>query len=238
MHAALSVPRIHVPKNRLSAVYSPSPNGAWVEHAKGPYFKTIGQSRKGRTWLHPEEALYLIERGSLDVRWPDVETTVNESVITEEAPPMSVQGAYAAFIGMEHDGPGALTLDRYVIYAGLKRNGYAVYRAEGWDGTVQVWNEGQKGNTSERSKGGNTWGMGLFGDLWTRTFSQDGPASLEEAAQGPLVPPGLYRSYGELFHHLFFGKCSFRKPISTVVWILFHVTILVLQSWRHHVQIL
>lgn len=33
---------------------------------------------KSRIWLLPEEALYLIERGNLDIRWPDLPSVGDE----------------------------------------------------------------------------------------------------------------------------------------------------------------
>lgn len=193
MHDALAAPRTHISKSRISAVFQPDPNGAWVEQAKGPHFKTMGQTVKsGRTWLWPEEALYLLDRGALDMRWPDI--PVGDDDAPAEGVTMSLQGAYAAFIGMD-TGPAALTLERYTVYAALKRAGYAVFRGEGWDGSVDAWNDER---LPERAppEGRPSWGLGILTELWHKTF---GPSddSAKRAVAGPLVPPGVYRSYGK-----------------------------------------
>ncbi|RMZ77658.1 hypothetical protein DV738_g4251, partial [Chaetothyriales sp. CBS 135597] len=52
--------------------------------------------------------------------------------------PMSLQGAYASFIGKS-----GLTLERYLVYAGLKRSGYVVQRAPTWG------DESESDNTAE-----------------------------------------------------------------------------------------
>jgi len=85
---------------------------------------------KGKEKMHahvqllPEEALYLIERGSMfcrkasDVQYPLTQETF------EQAVPMTLQEAYAEMIGKED-----ITLDRYLVFSYLKRLGYIVTRA-------------------------------------------------------------------------------------------------------------
>ena len=144
MHTALSYERIQQPKNHTQATYHPETNMAYVYNPKGPHFAKMGQvlsakedpfgddGRRGhRMWLLPEEVLYLLERGTVDVRWPV--TADDESEGRREGLPMSLQGAYAMFIGNEQDREGALTFERYSVYAGLKRSGYTVLRAPSWD---------------------------------------------------------------------------------------------------------
>ena len=78
MHTALSHPRLHQVKTHVVA--QNCPEGARyggtcvrVDNAHGPHFRTMGKGdSKSRIWLLLEEALYLIERGSLDIRWPDL----------------------------------------------------------------------------------------------------------------------------------------------------------------------
>jgi len=45
-----------------------------VESARGTHFRSMGAmnlgQRHGALWLLPEEALYLVERGNLDLWWP------------------------------------------------------------------------------------------------------------------------------------------------------------------------
>src|SRR5271163_4609157 len=83
MQTALSVPRVHSGKSHLVGVFvGEAPKGlrgrrgvegrcVCVKLFRGPLARTIGMGdARNRTWLWPEEALFLVERGSLDVRWP------------------------------------------------------------------------------------------------------------------------------------------------------------------------
>ncbi|KAK8156423.1 tRNA splicing endonuclease-like protein subunit [Phyllosticta citrichinensis] len=183
MHAAISTTRIHNPKNHVLATYDPVSNMAYVDSIKGQAFRTVGKYVDGKMALFPEEMLYLLERGSLDVRWPAAEDEA-------EGLPMSLQGAYATCLGMEEAIGGNLTMERYVVYAGLKRSGYIVTRAESWDGT-KVLNRG--GEVQQSST------LGLFGSLWRRIF---GATSSTKSSLGPLVSPGLYRNIGDVYRLL------------------------------------
>jgi len=126
MHTALSFQRVHQPKKHILAYYHPETNMAYSEDPKGPLFKSMGKVFPGkedplgprtagtnRLWLLPEEVLYLLERGTIDVRWPADEDDEDGLGL-----PMSLQGAYAAFIGMQSNAGGALTFERYSVYAG------------------------------------------------------------------------------------------------------------------------
>jgi tRNA-splicing endonuclease subunit Sen54 len=83
MHNALSFQRIHQPKKHVLAYYHAESNMAYTNDAKGPLFKNMGKVFAGkedplgprlagenRIWLLPEEAIYLLERGTIDIRWP------------------------------------------------------------------------------------------------------------------------------------------------------------------------
>lgn len=180
MHAAISTTRIHNPKGHILATYDPASNMAYVESIKGQAFRTIGKYVDGKMALFPEEMLYLLERGSIDVRWPAAEDEV-------EGLPMSLQGAYATCLGMEEVVGGNLTMERYVVYAGLKRSGYIVTRAESWNGNKVLSAEGQAQPSSA---------LGLFASFWRRVF---GNTSSAKSSLGPLVSPGLYRNISRFF---------------------------------------
>lgn len=92
MYTVLSWTRVHTEKNRILAMYHPESNMAYVDKAKTKMFQTMGQSRGGREWLLPEEALFLIERGSMDCRWP-VKDGEEETTTMEDGVPMSLQAA-------------------------------------------------------------------------------------------------------------------------------------------------
>lgn len=74
-----------------------------------------------RTELLPEEALFLIERGTLDCRTPIKLKDSAEEVLI----PLSLQHAFSLML--DRDG---CTRERYQTYAYLKRLGYYVQRAE------------------------------------------------------------------------------------------------------------
>ncbi|KAK8216226.1 tRNA splicing endonuclease-like protein subunit [Phyllosticta capitalensis] len=183
MHAAISTTRIHNPKGHILATYDPASNMAYVESIKGQAFRTIGKYVDGKMALFPEEMLYLLERGSIDVRWPAAEDEV-------EGLPMSLQGAYATCLGMEEVVGGNLTMERYVVYAGLKRSGYIVTRAESWNGNKVLSAEGQAQPSSA---------LGLFASFWRRVF---GNTSSAKSSLGPLVSPGLYRNISDVYRLL------------------------------------
>ncbi|KAF5359314.1 hypothetical protein D9756_003386 [Leucocoprinus leucothites] len=103
----------------------------------GIHFTTMGHSAarptldengvtkvKKRLELLPEESIYLIERGTLFCwKESDVDTSHLQGFEGIAGVPMSVQQAYAEMIGKEN-----LTLERFQVYAYLRRLGYAVTR--------------------------------------------------------------------------------------------------------------
>lgn len=221
MHNALAHPRLHNPKNQVIGIYAPDgppppptvpqgqdaskPSGrgaslspdacVYVPTPKGQHFKSMGQAdRKGVIWLLPEEALYLLERGSLDIRWPTAMTggvTAEEGSDEELSIPMSLQAAYACFIGR-----GGLTLERFTVFSSLKRIGYAISRAAGWDDSAKV-----EGPADEDRHDGYTQplkrGPGLAGILGTIFDWINDPKSTSSTAAGPVVGYGIHRNYSE-----------------------------------------
>jgi tRNA-splicing endonuclease subunit Sen54 len=149
-----------------------------VAQPRGPHFEKLGRAKGGITWLLPEEMLYLLERGNLDVRW-------GEEMGGGVGVPMSLQGAYAVVVG---EGLGRVSRERWCVYAGLRRAGYIILRSPEWDGV-----EGEARNTAEGMTSNATGAVGLFAQLFTAIF---GSRRLEEPLPlGPLVKPGCYKSY-------------------------------------------
>ncbi|WRT63861.1 uncharacterized protein IL334_000786 [Kwoniella shivajii] len=133
------------------AIMTPSNPFPRVKIVHGHLFDTIGMSvrtptpststsngekGKGKSQLQllPEEALYLLERGTLQI-WLSNDLTVEqlengfgewseEEYGIKGAIELSVRDGFAAFIGRE-----GLTWERYQAYAYLKRLGYTVYRS-------------------------------------------------------------------------------------------------------------
>ncbi|KAH8684412.1 tRNA-splicing endonuclease subunit sen54 N-term-domain-containing protein [Tricladium varicosporioides] len=229
MHDALAYTRFHNPKNHIRGFYYGDESlkrdevvpaellqGLDEDHCvvvhsiKGPHFKTMGKSPTGTKspslWLLPEEALYLVERGNLDLWWPTRSSFIargdgEENGGAEEQPessekiddgaPMSLQAAYAMLIG--NDGQrGKVSLDRYTVYANLKRNGYVVFRAPEWDPTKPGESHKFQVVKSQESTSLFTW---LFDKLFV-------DAKIEHPPYGPLVKPGMYRSYNAIYQQI------------------------------------
>jgi tRNA-splicing endonuclease subunit Sen54 len=186
-----------------------------------------GDSRN-RIWLLPEEALYLIERGSLDIQWPDWRDMHDQGGDEVEEGseedggepfgelPMSLQGAYASLIGKS-----GLTLERYQVFAWLRRLGYTVIRAPTWDdgctrmkgqATVPAASppitkareqekDSQQGQQHQQ-QATRTGIPGLIDRLLSYLFAPSNSTSKACPAFGPLVAPGLYRNYNDIYRAL------------------------------------
>lgn len=192
----------------------------------GVHNRTIGRSdARGWTWLRPEEALFMLERGSLDVRWgspeeaPDIEQiAINESEaeVNKEKDlampelPMSLQGAYASFIGK-----AGLTLERYLVYATLKRSGYVVMRAGSWEDDQQMNGSAHTAATQLTHPPPTQSTISALtptpnpspsssSNLIYRLISYITNPRLGTPcpSHGPLLAPGLYRSYNNIFRSL------------------------------------
>ncbi|KAI0556076.1 tRNA-splicing endonuclease subunit sen54 N-term-domain-containing protein [Xylaria curta] len=155
-----------------------------------------------KTWLLPEEALFLIERGTLDLWWPvrgieeilhadeDPEAPLVKSKPLEDYElgiPLSLQAAYALFIGRDGE-RGKISLEKYQVYANLRRSGYRVLRATPL--ALQT-------SAVQSPRPLWQWLFPLIKNASspiTKTFGHSG--------YGPLVKPGLYRSYVPIFEQL------------------------------------
>lgn len=233
MHNALAHPRAHNWKHHVVAFYSPEgpvpppqiavPKKGMGVHpdscvcvpaTKGTLFKMMGQAdRWNRLWLLPEEALFLLERGNLDIRWPSPSSgTEGEGPVDESCSgiPMSLQAAYACLLG--HAG---LTLERYTVFSGLKRLGYVVARAPGWDDTAKVDSKDKSREdpyTRPQQRGPGL--AGIFGRMFDWLHD---PLSTASTSDGPVVGCGIHRSYGTSDLTPARGSSSnlFQQPTST-----------------------
>ena len=178
--------------------------GGWVrtmggERGSGGKDKGGGEGGGAGAWeLMPEEALYLVERGGLEVRWREGVGVGGdggddrEGDGEDEGLPMSLQAAYAFLVGAL-----GLTVERYLVYAGLKRSGYVVLRGPAWyEGDEErIWEvplSSRRGvGIVEGEKGWKRWWSMLFG-----TKQPDQPP------MGPLVGKGFYRSYADIYRLL------------------------------------
>ncbi|KAK3203778.1 hypothetical protein GRF29_106g639310 [Pseudopithomyces chartarum] len=200
MHNVLSWQRTHTQKNHIPAMYDPATNMAYVNKPRTSMFLTMGRSRGGKEWLLPEEALFLIERGSVDCRWPVKDEEGGGNML--EGPPMSLQGAYAAFLGYEAGVGGKLTMEMYTVYAGLKRSGYVVFRHGSWDDDrAEVHSLTASNSQDQGRKKGGYWSR-FWSEIWQRISQPSYTVSAPSLAYGPLIRPGLYRSYADIFRAL------------------------------------
>lgn len=158
----------------------------YVAIPKGQYFKTLGQAdRWGRIWLLPEEALYLLERGTLDIKWPRCAVgDGDEDDIEDSGIPMSLQAAYACLVGR-----GGLTMERFSVFTGLRRLGYSVFRAPAWSE-----NDDDDKISSDATRPTKPQGPGLVGIFtnFLKWLRDTAPTT----AAGPVAGLGFHRSYG------------------------------------------
>ena len=121
----------------------------------------------------------MVERGTLDLRWSNVEEL--------EGLPLSLQAAYTYLLGSQ-----GLALERYIVYSGLKRSGYSVFRAPTW-----YLQDHDKSQVPPRKP---PEPLGVFAQLYASLFAPDSPHT--SLPSGPLVQPGLYRSFHLIYHRL------------------------------------
>lgn len=176
-----------------------------VEHERGSWMKDLGRTVSGkkgiagvgRLWLLPEEALHLVERGTLDLWWPSKELDeVLPGDLTPSAQiregfgpddydagvPLSLEAAYSLLIGTEGE-PRKVTLPKYQVFTHLKRGGFHVMRAGNEAGPAPT--------EPERP---SIW-------QWLASFiARDSRPTPKP--YGPIVSPGLYRSYRPIYEQL------------------------------------
>ncbi|XP_042721198.1 tRNA-splicing endonuclease subunit Sen54 isoform X1 [Lagopus leucura] len=105
----LAEERVERPENLVKAVWKPEHGIVELESPAGKFWHTMGFSERGKQCLLPEEALYLLECGSLQLFNKDA--------------PMSVQEAYEILLSQ-----GAMNLLHYQVFSHLKQLGYIVLR--------------------------------------------------------------------------------------------------------------
>lgn len=194
------------------------PNGKWFS-SMGSNIPNPNRSQPGwdRLWLLPEEALFLVERGSLDLWWPtspaadiwplprnpkdgsdgnvdqdDPQQSVPEPSVSLESEddyrlgiPLNIQAAYSLLIGLDGE-RGKVTLEKFQVYANLRRHGYIILRAVDEPIVQQP--------TPSKPASLLHWLLSLIPSGHT--------ASQPPLPNGPLVRPGIYRSYEQIFRQL------------------------------------
>ena len=177
MRTALSFPRVHAPKSNIEGVYNSVTCLTVVNSQKGQHFRTIGKAdADAKIHLLPEEALYLLERGNLDMSWPEQNENLGDGI------PFSLQSACVTLVGQL-----GLTLERYMVYAGLKRSGYIVQRSPCWDPGDFNFNVDPKTNSSRARP------TSIFSWIYYLLL---GGSGRKTSPFDSLVAVGLYKNYG------------------------------------------
>ncbi|KAK3553009.1 hypothetical protein QTP86_031100 [Hemibagrus guttatus] len=95
--------------NLVNAEWIPEEKLVKLKSPAGKFWQTMGFSEQGKQCLFPEEALYLMECGNVQVFYQDL--------------PLSLQEGYESFLSAE-----TVTLHQYQVFSHLKRLGYVVNR--------------------------------------------------------------------------------------------------------------
>nr|XP_022316748.1 tRNA-splicing endonuclease subunit Sen54-like [Crassostrea virginica] len=106
----LAEPRVERLGSIVTGEWNPDIQLVELHKEMGKFWSSMGFTDKNRKWLHPEEALFLME-------------TVSISSLSQGLP-VSIQQAYAVFLKN-------LGFEEYLVYAHLKRIGYVVLRHQG-----------------------------------------------------------------------------------------------------------
>lgn len=140
MYQAVSGERRVGARSLVRATWDPSTCRAVLHDLQGKIFETIGVISRttraerdptgkqkmvttARNELLPEEALFLVERGSLQLYSLPSSRWTGELDVSRQAP-MSLQQAFTELLHADR-----LTREKYLIYTYLKRLGYVVQRA-------------------------------------------------------------------------------------------------------------
>ncbi|KAJ1919020.1 tRNA-splicing endonuclease subunit sen54 [Tieghemiomyces parasiticus] len=141
---------VRLQKNHSEALWLPREGLALVCRIRGNLTKTLGFTYRGHMYLSPEEALFEVERGALQLRpvppppaesldlqdysktffqavnEGDSKGTMGATAAWEGFPLLSTPACYQALLDPR---TSALTLDAYKTYGYLRRLGYVVVRA-------------------------------------------------------------------------------------------------------------
>ena len=121
--------------------------------------------------------------------------------LVSDGAPMSLQSAYAAFIGFEGGVGGKLTLEMYNVYAGLKGSGYVIFRTGSWDHDRGEIVEAPPKSEQETTSSPNLITR-FFTEIWRRLSQPTYTIPTSNLAFGPLLKPGLFRSYTDIYRLL------------------------------------
>lgn len=115
LQKSLVAPRVTRTKHLAEADWDTSTGTAIMCKARGNMLQSMGYFTNGKQRLFPEEALFLVDKGSLELRLDGL--------------PMSVQRAWTICTHAQD----SLTLEGFLAYGHLRRAGYVVRRYVGPD---------------------------------------------------------------------------------------------------------
>eukprot|EP00178_Gracilaria_changii_P001103 TRINITY_DN115_c0_g1_i1.p1 TRINITY_DN115_c0_g1~~TRINITY_DN115_c0_g1_i1.p1 ORF type:complete len:285 (+),score=38.31 TRINITY_DN115_c0_g1_i1:406-1260(+) len=132
LQKAVQAPRVTRQKHLARAEWDAAKHKAIVTVARGNAMHSMGYFSQGQHYLYPEEAMFLVDRGSMDL-------CINGL-------PASVQRTWATVMSA----PNSLSLNEYLVFAHLRRAGYVVRRydedeygtQEGFTISFSVWRVG------------------------------------------------------------------------------------------------
>ncbi|XP_028745542.1 tRNA-splicing endonuclease subunit Sen54 isoform X2 [Peromyscus leucopus] len=166
----------------VAAEWRPEEGFVELKSPAGKFWQTMGYSEQGRQRLHPEEALYLLECGSIQLFYQDL--------------PLSIQEAYQLLLTED-----TLSFLHYQVFSHLKRLGYVVRRFQpssvvspyerqlNLDGYAQCLEDGtgkRKRRSSCRSV--NKKAKGLQSSLPPVSLSASSPPACDQNSQDPEKP--------------------------------------------------
>uniref|UniRef100_A0A3B4ZXA6 tRNA-splicing endonuclease subunit Sen54-like n=1 Tax=Stegastes partitus TaxID=144197 RepID=A0A3B4ZXA6_9TELE len=105
----ISEERVERLGNLVKAIWIPSDQIVELQSPAGKFWQTMGFSANGKQYVLPEEALYLMECGNLQVFYKDL--------------PLSIQDGFERFLSST-----TVSLQQYQVFGHLKRLGYVVHR--------------------------------------------------------------------------------------------------------------
>ncbi|XP_031416581.1 tRNA-splicing endonuclease subunit Sen54 [Clupea harengus] len=121
----------------VRALWIPGEDVVELQTPAGKFWQTMGYAAHGKQRLLPEEALYLMECGNLQVFHHDL--------------PLSIEEGYERLLSSGR--PGLLSLHQYQVFGHLKRLGYVVNRFD--PSTVQSRYERQLNLPQSRDRHGH-----------------------------------------------------------------------------------
>ncbi|XP_002748826.1 tRNA-splicing endonuclease subunit Sen54 isoform X2 [Callithrix jacchus] len=168
----------------VAAEWRPEEGFVELKSPAGKFWQTMGFSEQGRQRLHPEEALYLLECGSIQLFHQDL--------------PLSIQEAYQLLLTDD-----TVTFLQYQVFSHLKRLGYVVRRFQpssvlfpyerqlNLDGSMQHLEDGdgKRKRSSSSPRSINKKAKALENSLQPENLAASSPPPSSQPSQCPEEKP-------------------------------------------------